>query len=100
MPQDIETYTHRIGRTGRVGQVGCALAYMGKRDLPLTDKIIEFLQLNSQEVPDFLRSKGGKGRPSGAGSGSGGSWVAKPGVISVGARSEPPRIGVRRSSRS
>jgi len=63
LPQTIDIYTHRIGRTGRVGQVGCALAYMGPKDRHLNDKLTEFLELNKQEVPDFLQqripSKGG-----------------------------------------
>merc|ERR1719330_1614887 len=54
MPQTIDVYTHRIGRTGRVGQVGCALAYMGPKDKHLSDKLVEFLELNNQDVPEFL----------------------------------------------
>jgi ATP-dependent RNA helicase RhlE len=29
MPQDAETYVHRIGRTGRAGQRGCAFSFCG-----------------------------------------------------------------------
>jgi len=54
-PDSIDTYTHRIGRTGRIGQVGAALAYMGPKDKRLSPKLVEFLELNKQEVPDFLR---------------------------------------------
>eukprot|EP00929_Paragymnodinium_shiwhaense_P096976 TRINITY_DN5874_c0_g1_i4.p1 TRINITY_DN5874_c0_g1~~TRINITY_DN5874_c0_g1_i4.p1 ORF type:complete len:683 (+),score=147.99 TRINITY_DN5874_c0_g1_i4:57-2105(+) len=54
LPQTIDIYTHRIGRTGRAGQVGCALAYMGPRDRRLAEKLIQFMELNKQEVPDFL----------------------------------------------
>lgn len=57
LPNDINIYTHRIGRTGRVGQVGCALAYMGPKDRHLSGKLVEFLELNKQEVPDFLRPR-------------------------------------------
>lgn len=65
MPQTVEIYTHRIGRTGRVGQVGCALAYVGQKDSYLFDGLVKFLELNRQEIPDFLqvgRAPGGKGR--------------------------------------
>eukprot|EP00927_Polykrikos_kofoidii_P086240 TRINITY_DN9602_c0_g1_i1.p1 TRINITY_DN9602_c0_g1~~TRINITY_DN9602_c0_g1_i1.p1 ORF type:complete len:788 (+),score=130.47 TRINITY_DN9602_c0_g1_i1:97-2460(+) len=58
MPQTIDIYTHRIGRTGRVGQVGCALAYMGPKDRRIQDKLVDFLRLNNQEIPDFLRPRG------------------------------------------
>jgi len=55
LPNEIDIYTHRIGRTGRVGQVGCALGYMGPRDRHLAPRLIDFLELNKQQVPDFLR---------------------------------------------
>merc|ERR1712003_275174 len=63
LPATIDIYTHRIGRTGRIGQVGCALGYMGPKDRNLTDKLVEFLELNKQVVPDFLRrGRSPKGR--------------------------------------
>ncbi|CAE7169385.1 DED1 [Symbiodinium pilosum] len=55
LPEDIDVYTHRVGRTGRIGQVGLALAYMGPKDKKIATKLLEFLELNKQEVPDFLR---------------------------------------------
>lgn len=57
LPQNVDIYTHRIGRTGRVGQVGCALGYMGPKDRRLNEKLVEFLELNKQEIPDFLRPR-------------------------------------------
>jgi len=57
LPANVDIYTHRIGRTGRVGQVGCALGYMGPKDRKLNDKLVEFLELNKQEVPDFLQRR-------------------------------------------
>lgn len=67
LPNDINIYTHRIGRTGRVGQVGCALAYMGPKDRHLATKLADFLELNQQQVPDFLRPSGGGGGQRGRG---------------------------------
>eukprot|EP00439_Symbiodinium_sp_Y106_P075157 s341_g14.t2 len=55
LPEDIDVYTHRVGRTGRIGQVGLAMAYMGPKDKKVASKLVEFLELNKQEVPDFLR---------------------------------------------
>merc|ERR1712060_926722 len=46
VPDNIEAYTHRIGRTGRVGQVGCSLSYVGPKDRKIFDKMREFLELN------------------------------------------------------
>jgi ATP-dependent RNA helicase DDX3X len=57
LPGTVDIYTHRIGRTGRVGQVGCALAYVGPKDRHLFPKLTEFLELNDQEVPSFLRPR-------------------------------------------
>merc|ERR1719362_2826915 len=61
LPATIDVYTHRIGRTGRVGQVGCALSYMGPKDKGLSEKLVDFLELNRQEVPAFLRPHGSGG---------------------------------------
>jgi len=72
LPNTIDIYTHRIGRTGRVGQVGCALSYMGPKDKHLSEKLAEFLELNKQEVPDFLRGMSRRGpglAPKGQGKG-------------------------------
>lgn len=54
LPGTIDIYTHRIGRTGRVGEVGCALSYVGPKDRHLFGKMAEFLELNNQEVPNFI----------------------------------------------
>jgi len=58
LPATVDIYTHRIGRTGRVGQVGCALGYIGPKDKKLSNKLQEFLEMNKQEIPDFLRRWG------------------------------------------
>lgn len=58
LPATVDIYTHRIGRTGRVGQVGCALGYMGPKNKNLSDKLKDFLEMNKQEIPDFLRRWG------------------------------------------
>jgi len=74
LPKDVDIYTHRIGRTGRVGQVGCSLSYVGPKDRHLFPKMVEFLELNKQEVPHFLlpreqdlryAERGGKSPPRG-----------------------------------
>eukprot|EP00435_Cladocopium_sp_Y103_P021461 s3460_g5.t1 len=57
LPDNIDVYTHRVGRTGRIGQVGHALAYLGPKDKKIAAKL-EFLELNKQNVPengDYLR---------------------------------------------
>merc|ERR1719401_2276843 len=56
LPANIQVYTHRIGRTGRIGNEGTAIAYMGHKDHALANPLIEFLRLNSQEVPQWLET--------------------------------------------
>jgi len=55
MPEDIENYVHRIGRTGRNGQKGIATTFINKSSedsilLDLKHLLIEA----KQKVPDFL----------------------------------------------
>merc|ERR1712187_961960 len=57
MPGTIDIYTHRVGRTGRAGSVGMALAYFGRKDWHLSEKLVEFFELNDQEIPQFLQQK-------------------------------------------
>lgn len=56
MPNDIETYVHRIGRTGRCGNVGRAISFFDEvRDIGLSTALVAKLEEANQEVPDWLR---------------------------------------------
>jgi len=54
-PQTIESYVHRIGRTGRAGRTGIAYSFI---DMTETDKImrefITVLETSGQKVPSFV----------------------------------------------
>ena len=39
LPEDAETFTHRIGRTGRAGNTGVAVTFVGEWDFDEFDKI-------------------------------------------------------------
>ncbi|TDZ51703.1 ATP-dependent RNA helicase ded1 [Colletotrichum trifolii] len=52
----IEEYTHRIGRTGRMGQRGIATSFYTDRDEPIASVLVRTLLETNQEVPDFLAS--------------------------------------------
>lgn len=56
MPKDIETYTHRIGRTGRAGKKGCAVSFLIEEDSPLFYDLRLFLQSTNNVVPHELAS--------------------------------------------
>ncbi|KAM7221002.1 putative ATP-dependent RNA helicase [Rhypophila decipiens] len=50
----IEEYTHRIGRTGRIGFRGLATSFYTERDEPLASVLTRTLMETNQEIPDFL----------------------------------------------
>ncbi|KAF4452406.1 hypothetical protein F53441_4752 [Fusarium austroafricanum] len=51
----IEEYTHRIGRTGRIGHRGVATSFYTERDEPLASVLTRTLLETDQEIPDFLQ---------------------------------------------
>ncbi|KAM5346744.1 hypothetical protein ACJ41O_009749 [Fusarium nematophilum] len=52
----IEEYTHRIGRTGRIGHRGIATSFYTERDEPMASVLTRTLLETNQEVPEFLQS--------------------------------------------
>jgi probable ATP-dependent RNA helicase DDX4 len=55
LPNNIEEYVHRIGRTGRIGNKGQATAFFQKdRDLALARGLVKVLSDAHQDVPEFL----------------------------------------------
>jgi len=59
LPKSIDEYVHRIGRTGRVGNLGKATSfYDSGEDQPLAKPLIKILEDAQQEVPDWLVAEG------------------------------------------
>jgi len=56
MPQNLEVYTHRIGRTGRIGTAGTALSYFGPTNQNLSSQLADYLRDSKQEVPTWLQN--------------------------------------------
>ena len=56
MPNNIDIYVHRIGRTGRVGNKGSSLTLLTREDRPLFRAIFIMLSKTKQKIPDFLNS--------------------------------------------
>ncbi|KAK8478761.1 hypothetical protein V6N13_048873 [Hibiscus sabdariffa] len=54
LPNDIDDYVHRIGRTGRAGKTGLATAFFNEGNLSLARPLTELMQEASQEVPAWL----------------------------------------------
>ncbi|XWS66494.1 hypothetical protein CRYUN_Cryun05aG0204500 [Craigia yunnanensis] len=54
LPNDIDDYVHRIGRTGRAGKTGLATAFFNESNLSLARPLAELMQEANQEVPAWL----------------------------------------------
>lgn len=68
LPNDIDDYVHRIGRTGRAGKSGLATAFFNENNTSLARPLADLMQEANQEVPAWLTryasraSSGGGGR--------------------------------------
>ncbi|XP_018594685.1 putative ATP-dependent RNA helicase an3 isoform X13 [Scleropages formosus] len=56
LPSDIEEYVHRIGRTGRVGNLGLATSFFNDKNTNITKDLLDILVESKQEVPSWLES--------------------------------------------
>ncbi|KAJ8971885.1 hypothetical protein NQ314_000498 [Rhamnusium bicolor] len=86
LPSDIEEYVHRIGRTGRMGNLGLATSFFNDRNRNLATGMLDLLIEAKQEYPSWLEGvaadgrvpssgrRGGKGR---YGGGSGGNFGSR-----------------------
>uniref|UniRef100_A0A914VPG2 RNA helicase n=1 Tax=Plectus sambesii TaxID=2011161 RepID=A0A914VPG2_9BILA len=54
LPNDIDEYVHRIGRTGRVGNVGLATSFFNEKNRNLSRDIADLIVEANQELPDWL----------------------------------------------
>ncbi|CAH9082880.1 unnamed protein product [Cuscuta epithymum] len=54
LPNDIDDYVHRIGRTGRAGKTGLATAFFNENNSSMARALAELMQESNQEVPAWL----------------------------------------------
>lgn len=55
MPNELDEYIHRIGRTGRIGNTGRAISFFDPdRDTKLINELTRALKQAQQPVPDFF----------------------------------------------
>jgi len=54
LPGNIDDYVHRIGRTGRRGNVGTALAFTNEQNRPIFEELLKLLQEAKQEIPSWF----------------------------------------------
>ncbi|KAE9604838.1 hypothetical protein Lal_00010954 [Lupinus albus] len=95
LPNDIDDYVHRIGRTGRAGKKGLATAFFNDNNANLARSLADLMQEANQEVPVWLsryaaRSSfgGGRNRRSGGGDRFGGRDFRREGSFSRGGGSD------------
>ena len=79
LPGNVEDYVHRIGRTGRVGNVGYATSMMNDKNRGIAREMCDLLVENEQDCPSWLENmsysghggrgggRGGRGRGRGGG---------------------------------
>jgi len=76
LPSDIDDYVHRIGRTGRAGNVGVSTAFFNRGNKNIVRDLLELLREANQYIPPWLEtvahesSFGGSVRGRGRGGGS------------------------------
>lgn len=77
LPSDVEEYVHRIGRTGRMGNLGVATSFFNEKNRNICGELMQLLIETKQEIPSFLeemiateRSFGSGKRSSNRGSGN------------------------------
>lgn len=54
IPNDIDDYVHRIGRTGRAGKSGLATAFFNENNSSVARSLADLMQEANQEVPSWL----------------------------------------------
>jgi len=81
LPNDIDDYVHRIGRTGRAGKSGLATAFFNESNTTLARPLSDLMKEANQEVPKWLEGYaarsaygggGGRNRRQGGGARFGG----------------------------
>ncbi|XP_075982297.1 ATP-dependent RNA helicase bel isoform X2 [Anticarsia gemmatalis] len=67
LPSDVEEYVHRIGRTGRMGNLGVATSFFNDTNRGLARDLVQLLVEAKQDVPNWLTSTAADGRLGGGG---------------------------------
>lgn len=74
LPDCIDEYVHRIGRTGRAGHTGRAISFFDKdRDREIVPDLLQILKEASQEIPSWLNEDDGFSNAAGTGESNNGN---------------------------
>jgi len=107
MPNDIDSYVHRIGRTGRAGKRGVATSLLNAKNRNVIPDLLDLLAEANQDVPEWLErmnrqpshasSRGGRGGSRGGGGGYGNRGWGGNGYHSSGYGSSSNGYGPRKT---
>ncbi|KAJ1928210.1 RNA-dependent ATPase rok1 [Tieghemiomyces parasiticus] len=53
-PQTVQSYIHRVGRTGRAGRKGIAVTYFTREDAPYLRSVVNVIRDSGGEVPEWM----------------------------------------------
>ncbi|ORX91488.1 ATP-dependent RNA helicase Sum3 [Basidiobolus meristosporus CBS 931.73] len=56
LPTDVDEYVHRIGRTGRAGNMGISTAFFNRANKGIVCELLDLLKEANQEVPPWLET--------------------------------------------
>ncbi|XP_046424007.1 ATP-dependent RNA helicase bel [Neodiprion virginianus] len=70
LPGDVEEYVHRIGRTGRMGNLGVATSFFNSKNHNLVRELVQLLIEANQDLPPWLENMSMEVRNSGGGGGA------------------------------
>jgi len=54
MPNNIDDYIHRIGRTGRCGNKGTAISFINDNNKPIIKDLFYLLKKHKQDIPQWF----------------------------------------------
>ncbi|KAJ1361849.1 Sphingosine N-acyltransferase [Parelaphostrongylus tenuis] len=56
LPTEIDEYVHRIGRTGRAGNIGLATSFFNEMNCKIAGDLVKLMIEANQEIPDWLET--------------------------------------------
>lgn len=72
LPSDIDEYVHRIGRTGRCGNIGRSTSFWNDKNRGIAKDLMNLMTEANKEIPDWLQRAAAEGRISSGRTGRGG----------------------------
>eukprot|EP01133_Synstelium_polycarpum_P016754 gene16754-19920_t len=54
LPNDVDVYVHRIGRTGRAGKKGSAISFFNEKNKPVAADLHKLMRASSQDIPEWF----------------------------------------------